>query len=277
MSKPIRLPIGTVVGRLVVIGYGDSIRKGKHTYSTTIVQCQCDQKTVKTIPTIYLTNSTRKTLSCGCLAHEHKKADAKHLPRIDHGYRYVYAPDSPSARKNGGHKGYVYEHRLVMERFLGRPLTKDEDVHHIDFNGLNNSLSNLIVLKKSDHYRLHRRLRAFGIRRPISKSEIMRMSYPSKNKRCMVCGKELSMSEWSCTKVDRCVECARKESRHLDWPKKEELLTFLQTSSISQTSKFFNVSWNTIKNWCLHYGIWDMRRRKIAFKQGSIKGKSHSF
>lgn len=39
--------------------------------------------------------------------------------------------------------GYVLEHRLVMARSLGRPLTKEETVHHIDGNKGNNELSNL--------------------------------------------------------------------------------------------------------------------------------------
>jgi hypothetical protein len=48
-----------------------------------------------------------------------------------------------------------FEHRLVMEEFLGRPLNNDEVVHHIDGNGLNNDPSNLEVLTQSKHQNLH--------------------------------------------------------------------------------------------------------------------------
>ena len=38
---------------------------------------------------------------------------------------------------------YIHEHRLVMARYLGRPLRQDETVHHIDEDKTNNDLSNL--------------------------------------------------------------------------------------------------------------------------------------
>jgi hypothetical protein len=53
----------------------------------------------------------------------------------------------------------IREHRYVMEQHLGRKLRKGEDVHHIDGNKLNNNISNLQVLSKSDHTKLHHRWR----------------------------------------------------------------------------------------------------------------------
>ena len=50
---------------------------------------------------------------------------------------------------------YLFQHRIVMEKYLGRPLTDDEKVHHIDGNKQNNDTSNLIVVTQSEHMAIH--------------------------------------------------------------------------------------------------------------------------
>lgn len=64
----------------------------------------------------------------------------------------VHSPDHPNATS----KGYVYEHRLIMEKHLGRYLGSDELVHHRDENKDNNDILNLEVMSRSEHMRLHR-------------------------------------------------------------------------------------------------------------------------
>lgn len=63
----------------------------------------------------------------------------KHKKREPSGYVMVKAPDNPMAMANG----YVPEHRLVMAEHLARPLTKFENVHHINGVRDDNRIENL--------------------------------------------------------------------------------------------------------------------------------------
>lgn len=66
-----------------------------------------------------------------------------------HGYVLVKSPDHPHRTA----AGYVREHRLVMERVLGRYLERREVVHHIDGDPANNDPANLEVFA-SNHAHL---------------------------------------------------------------------------------------------------------------------------
>jgi len=73
------------------------------------------------------------------------------------GYIYIWKPNHPYC----SNVGYIAEHRLIMESFLGRYLTKKERVHHIDFNKRNNHLDNLhLFLNMSKHQAYHRFLQS---------------------------------------------------------------------------------------------------------------------
>lgn len=65
-----------------------------------------------------------------------------------HGYVLIHVPDHPDA--NSG--GYVREHRLVMERVLGRRLHPKEVVHHKDGNRENNSEGNLELYQQNGEH-----------------------------------------------------------------------------------------------------------------------------
>ena len=54
----------------------------------------------------------------------------------------------------GPNKGRPH-HRVVVEQMLGRPLGRDEHVHHIDGDRTNNDPSNLVVMGASEHARHH--------------------------------------------------------------------------------------------------------------------------
>ena len=68
-------------------------------------------------------------------------------PRInDKGYVMIGCREHPSARG-----GRVREHRLVVEKAIGRYLDKSEIVHHIDGDRQNNELSNLMITNHQNH------------------------------------------------------------------------------------------------------------------------------
>lgn len=83
--------------------------------------------------------------------------------RLHCGYYWIYLPNHPFATKDG----YIREHRLIAEQYL---LTNENsieingkyylspkfEVHHKDLNKLNNEPSNLEILTKSEHQKLHR-------------------------------------------------------------------------------------------------------------------------
>lgn len=73
------------------------------------------------------------------------------------GYALVLEPDHN--RANGG--GYVFEHILIAERVLGKPLPPGAQIHHVNQKCDDNRNCNLVICQDQAYHRLlHRRQRA---------------------------------------------------------------------------------------------------------------------
>lgn len=58
-------------------------------------------------------------------------------------------------------QGYIMQHRLIMEEYLGRYLLKEEIIHHINWDKSDNRIENLLITNASEHQQYHVRLRKF--------------------------------------------------------------------------------------------------------------------
>ena len=66
------------------------------------------------------------------------------------GYILVYVPEHPKA-----FKGWYYEHRLIIEKKIGRILETSETIHHINENKEDNRLNNLFLCSREEHDKAH--------------------------------------------------------------------------------------------------------------------------
>lgn len=92
---------------------------------------------------------------------------------MKNGYLRNYCPEHPTcarvnalraSKANGGHyhkEIYVYQHRLVMEKHIGRYLGPKEVIHHINGNKSDNRIENLMLFQSNgEHLAFERKGRA---------------------------------------------------------------------------------------------------------------------
>ncbi|QBJ02936.1 HNH endonuclease [Pseudomonas phage Psa21] len=160
--------------------------------------------------------------------------------KVINGYIALHLPDHLHALMNPKMYGWVYEHRVVAEEFMGRPLAKDEEVHHLDENKMNNHPENLLVLTQSQHQKLHGWMRRMGIDPK---------QYPTKL--CEQCQCVLSKDlDVYCSS-----ECSALGRRKVERPDKEQLEADMLIMSMVKVGEKYGVSDNSVRKWCKQYGI----------------------
>lgn len=119
-------------------------------------------------------------------------------------------------------------------------------LHHINGNKKDNRLENLSWLCPNCH----------------SQTENFSGKTSRKICKCFICGDTINRRSKVCLK---CLEIKQKKIK--DRPSNEKLLELTKTFSCVKVGNMFNVSSNTIKKWCLSYGIiWSDMRGKYERK-----------
>lgn len=187
------------------------------------------------------------------------------------GYYAIYYPEHPRAYKNG----CVYEHILVAEKILGRYLTEEECVHHIDRNRKNNDPNNLMIFKtNADHMRYHQGgepiIQDDGtyiskLKNPVADKEIQdiinktkdhNINKADKKKRinvirrvaCPYCGGEMVYTSKMCS---NCYSVYLAKNI----PPKEELEPLIYKLPFTTIAKQYGVTDNAVRKWCKKYGL----------------------
>ena len=126
--------------------------KGRKKYPNICIVC--DKK-------FYSVRKDRKYCSRKCIStgkHNGRWSGGKH--KNNKGYIMVYSPHHPN--KVAGN--YVLEHRLVMEKHIGRFLRNEEVVHHKNNIKDDNRIENLqLFATTSDHSKFHTKKGTKGI------------------------------------------------------------------------------------------------------------------
>ena len=119
----------------------------KRYYSCSIFECPMCGQLVRKIRT---DGRKGKTCSIECSRSlRGPRANWKPFVMIS-GYKYVYCPSHPF-----GTRCYVAEHRIVMERHLGRVLDPSENIHHLNGDKTDNRIENMIIVSNSEHGKIH--------------------------------------------------------------------------------------------------------------------------
>ena len=156
---------------------------------------------------------------------------------VNETYRWVYNKDHARANNDG----YVYEHIIIAEQKLGRLLTSEEVVHHIDHNRKNNKPENLMVFRtNSDHIKYHH-----GAEAHLDGDVFV---CESSNKICPVCNQEFYGRD---SRRKFCSpKCSQIAQRRVPRPSYQELVDCLNEGmSFVELGTKYGVSDRAVRKW----------------------------
>jgi predicted nucleic acid-binding Zn ribbon protein len=174
--------------------------------------------------------------------------------RILNGYRVIYKPEHPKSMKNKNWDGYVYEHIIVAEEILKRPLSYIEVVHHLNGNKKDNRKCNILVLTKNMHGKLHMWLRKGAPYEGTLRENVLnsRKSKAEEPRICPVCDKTIH----SKNNVMYCSNnCNGLDKRKIERPSKEKLQLEIESNNWETLAKKYKVSSNAIRKWARKYNL----------------------
>lgn len=104
--------------------------------------------------------------------------------------------------------------RKIWVRAYGRPVPKGMDVHHIDFDYTNNTLTNLQLVTRAEHMRLHRPKNPVPRHLRPERKEYMRKYYLKMQEKrpCVNCGRL-----FKCLKYSLQLTCSHSCATTLQW------------------------------------------------------------
>lgn len=144
------------------------------------------------------------------------------------GYERFYDKYHPLALKDG----MVYYHRHIVSIDIGKWLTSNEHVHHIDGNKSNNNISNLMIVAANTHRSIE---------------------FPIIEKKCKYCSNTFLPTQ------NRIIYCSQKCSalsrRKVERPSKEYLFELVWKMPSVKIARMYGVSDRCIKKWCDYYSI----------------------
>jgi hypothetical protein len=114
-----------------------------------------------------VSQETKDKMRKAAIKRERAHIEALHASNVKNGHYYplgaaVFNKKSGYVMVKVQHfnrqRNWRMQHRVVMEQHLGRPLARNEWIHHIDGDKTNNDLSNLALLTPKEHFVLNQLL-----------------------------------------------------------------------------------------------------------------------